>query len=104
MLWRKDSFCRTTSKIRGLLPPTITLSFTFLCWMLPGDDRKLYADMTRPENSAQKWIVKPASRGEGKGIFVADTYAQVQTKKVKAETYIVQKLLAPHLIGGKKYV
>jgi len=48
--------------------------------------------------------VRAADRGEGKGIFVATEYAEIQSKTTASRSnFIVQRLLKPHLIGGKKY-
>ncbi|OAF69976.1 putative tubulin polyglutamylase TTLL9 [Intoshia linei] len=74
------------------------------------------------KNSGQIWIMKPAAKSQGKGIFlfrrlkdIIDwkksesynspcTHKQDNTELVPIETYVVQRYIQnPYLIGGKKF-
>lgn len=98
ILWRKDGFCYTIhealSGYRGWR------NFTFPCWVLPVDSAKLKAKMMKSKES--EYIVKPAFRGEGHGIYVVRTFDELP--QYDAETFVVQPFLKnPLLIKGKKF-
>ena len=96
ILWRKDGFCYTIrealSGYRGWR------NFTFPCWVLPADAANLKAKMLK----GSEYIVKPAFRGEGHGIFVATTFDELPQHDTEA--FVVQPFLKnPLLIKGKKF-
>ena len=67
------------------------------------------ADANLKDPARPIWIVKPATRGEGKGIFLAETVEQLNSgtlygKDKTRQTYIVQPLMKnPYLVNGHKF-
>lgn len=64
------------------------------------------------KNPNKKWIVKPAARSQGKGIFIMTKYSQSKQLStllfkqdvLNKENFVVSKYLdSPLLIGGKKF-
>lgn len=94
-LWSKNKFCRTISSATKGLTDQDLLSFTFPCWVMPGDyDRMLkYSN----ENDVQTWISKPRSLGAGMGIYVISDKKKLSHEK--STSNVVQTYLEdPHLI------
>jgi tubulin polyglutamylase TTLL1 len=79
-------------------------------YILP-QDYSIFMDEFQ-KNPNRKWIVKPAARSQGKGIFIMSKYSQ--SKQLSAvlfkqdtlnkENFVVSKYIEnPLLIGGKKF-
>ncbi|EGD81058.1 hypothetical protein PTSG_11001 [Salpingoeca rosetta] len=102
ILWKKDALCQTIKEY-GLSPRQ--LNFVFPCFSLPGELDALGAAMA--EQPQQPWIIKPRARGEGRGIFIADSIGDVEAsskRKFLTEGAIAQPLLTnPLLINGYKF-
>lgn len=104
ILWRKDALCRTV----GTLSSVLRRAFTFDCYLLP-ESRKALAEAISASSIWQKWIVKPLSRGEGRGIFLASTLQEIDTMTAAAPRVhgvgrVVQPLLPnPLLLEGRKF-
>ncbi len=111
ILWRKDAFCFTVQRFyqaagRALAAP----AFLFPCYMLPDQDAELRAAMAAGAASQQLWIVKPRTRGEGRGIFLAREFSDIARTVARAEQAehgdgrIVQPFLhTPLLAAGRKF-
>eukprot|EP01147_Barroeca_monosierra_P003896 gene3896-8392_t len=105
ILWKKHEMCRT---IQGFGLSSNDMQFVFPCFVLPKDEAKLRSH-TLERN--QPWIVKPLSRGEGRGIFIADSLKDIvgSANSSFRQYYhsggaIVQPLLTnPMLIDGFKF-
>jgi hypothetical protein len=98
ILWRKDAFCYTLREaLQGYKGWN---NFTFPCWVLPQDNDVLKKDMmTRKEKD---YIVKPAFRGEGHGIYVIRAFDEIQHSL--SENYVAQPFLSrPLLVKGRKF-
>ena len=55
-------------------------------------------------NLTRDWIVKPCGQGEGHGIFIVNTYDEIETRPQNPDGFIVQPLLTdPFLVNGKKF-
>jgi len=59
---------------------------------------------------AALWVVKPATRGEGRGIFVSQSADDIRLKTSRQSRWhhgprvLVQRMMTnPHLIDGLKY-
>ncbi len=98
ILWRKDAFCYTLKEaINGYKGWN---NFTFPCWVLPQDREKL--KITMQENPHANYIVKPSFRGEGHGIFVIDSFKDIDGPEL--DNFVVQPFLNnPYLLKGKKF-
>ena len=97
VLWRKDSFCYTLKE--ALSGYKGWRNFTFPCWVLPQDNERLRKEMQR---TGGNYIVKPSFRGEGHGIFIIDSFDEVQRPTI--DNYVVQPFLNnPYLVKGKKF-
>lgn len=97
-LWRKDGFCFTLREAlhgyRGWH------NFTFPCWVLPQDKDALEKEMSR--TTTTDYIVKPAFRGEGHGIYVVRSFKEISHST--AESYVIQPFLKrPYLVRGRKF-
>jgi tubulin polyglutamylase TTLL1 len=106
--WKKDferdssmGFSGKTTIEHELIPHT---------YILP-QDYSIFMDEFQ-KNPNKKWIVKPAARSQGKGIFIMTKYSQ--SKQLSAvlfkqdvlnkENFVVSKYIDnPMLIGGKKF-
>ena len=97
ILWRKDAFCYTLREaVRGYKGWS---NFTFPCWVLPDDIDSLEKQMTLSKGN---YIVKPAFRGEGHGIFVVDSFEEINRPTI--ENYVIQPFLSnPLLVKSKKF-
>lgn len=98
ILWRKDAFCFTVREAlrgyRGLH------NFTFPCWVLPEDKKVLEKEMIANPN--KEYIVKPAFRGEGHGIYVVRSMKEITQSLT--ETFVIQPFLTkPYLVRGRKF-
>ena len=101
ILWRKDAYCYTMREALAMYRGS--KNFTFPCWVLPKDREKLEAEMSRG-NLTRDWIVKPCGQGEGHGIFIVNTYDEIETRPQNPDGFIVQPLLTdPFLVNGKKF-
>lgn len=100
ILWRKDSFCYMIRE--ALNSYHGRKSFTFPCWVLPNDKEKLESEM---EKRRMDWIVKPSGQGEGHGIFVVNSFAEIAARQSnRFDNFVVQPLLKdPCLVDGKKF-
>ena len=96
-LWRKDAFCFTLREaLRGYKGWN---KFTFPCWVLPQDKVSLEKELT---GNIKPYIVKPAFRGEGHGIYVVQSYKEITQSST--ENYVVQPfLVSPFLVRGHKF-
>mmetsp|Transcript_3400 Transcript_3400/g.6507 ORF Transcript_3400/g.6507 Transcript_3400/m.6507 type:complete len:673 (+) Transcript_3400:164-2182(+) len=93
--WSKDKFCKTTSATTRGIKDEDLLSFTFPCWVMPGDyDRMLRYSR---EKKVERWIVKPRSLGAGMGIYVVNDYDGLSSEK-HSSNVIQTYLEEPHLI------
>jgi len=55
--------------------------FTFPCWVLPRDEQALRAAITQrrtADDNGGSYIVKATSTGEGRGIFIADSFKDIE--------------------------
>lgn len=97
ILWRKDSLCSTVGE--ALVSYQGRKTFTFPCWVLPKDRVALREEMNRAKGA---WIVKPSAKGEGHGIFVVQSFSELDN--AQTDGFVVQPLLRdPYLIHGKKF-
>lgn len=97
ILWRKDALCSTIGE--ALVSYKGERTFTFPCWVLPRDRVALREEMN---HSKGDWIVKPSAKGEGHGIFVVQSFSELDN--VHTDGFVVQPLLGdPYLIHGKKF-
>ena len=70
-------------------------------YILPGDYSIFIEEFKRNPNAT--WIMKPASKSQGKGIFLVNKLSQMK-KWSNQETYVVSRYVEnPLLIGGKKF-
>lgn len=96
VLWRKDAFCYTMKE--ALNNYKGWNNFTFPCWVLPQDKAELQQAMRERKGD---WIVKPSFKGEGHGIYVVSSFAELPPI---LEGLIVQPFLNnPFLVKGKKF-
>ena len=101
VLWRKDAYCYTMRE--ALAAYKGSKNFTFPCWVLPKDREKLEMEMNRG-NHTKDWIVKPCGQGEGHGIFIVNTYDEIESRPQNPDGFVVQPLLTdPSLVNGKKF-
>ena len=101
ILWRKDAYCYTMRE--ALATYRGNKNFTFPCWVLPKDREKLETEMNLG-NTERDWIVKPCGQGEGHGIFIVNTYGEIETRPQNPDGFVVQPLLTnPFLVNGKKF-
>ncbi|CAF1347951.1 unnamed protein product [Didymodactylos carnosus] len=87
--------------------------FIPVTYMMPADYNLFADDFRRDPNHA--WIMKPAARAQGKGIFLINKISQIKkwsrdgTKQLTSsapsrETYVISRYIDnPLLIGGKKF-
>lgn len=108
MLWRKDSFCDLVEVISTAVQPAAPPPFLLPCWLLPRSRSQLQRQISL-DSQRQNWIVKPMARGEGRGIFVAETMDEI-TRMIRLQGDLhgrgrmVQRLLSnPLLLGGRKF-
>lgn len=113
-LWNKDAFCYTLKTMTADAPVSMA-DFSFDCWVLPtqysalmewasdqDSEMKLAAARTGGESESQQYIVKPFSAGEGLGIRLASSTAELD--EYKDMPRIVQPYLSePLLINGRKF-
>lgn len=55
--------------------------FTFPCWVLPRDEQALRAAIMQrrtADDNGSSYIVKATSTGEGRGIFIADSFEDIE--------------------------
>ena len=96
-LWRKDAFCNTMRE--ALSSYKGRKNFTFPCWVLPKDREALEVEMSRKN---MEWIVKPSGQGEGHGIFVVNSFEELNSQRT--DGFVVQSFLRdPYLIYGRKF-
>lgn len=96
VLWRKDAFCYTMREALGNYKGWN--NFTFPCWVLPQDAALLQQAMSQKKGD---WIVKPSFKGEGHGIYVISSYADLPRVM---DGLVVQPFLSkPYLVKGKKF-
>ncbi|CAF3321127.1 unnamed protein product [Rotaria socialis] len=88
------------------------LDFIPVTYMMPADYNLFADDFRRDPNHT--WIMKPAARAQGKGIFLINKMSQIKKwsrdgKSIPAaaptrETFVISKYIDnPLLIGGKKF-
>eukprot|EP01051_Picozoa_sp_SAG22_P006183 SAG22_NODE_396_length_11127_cov_33.460011_4_plen_700_part_00 len=113
-LWNKDAFCYTLKTMTANAPISMS-DFSFDCWVLPtqysallewgGEKDRLSQAATAasiPTPEPQQYIVKPFSAGEGLGIKLAGSTAELD--EFKDMPRIVQPYLSePLLIKGYKF-
>ena len=95
VLWSKDKFCRTmNSATKGIMDKN-TVSFTFPCWIMPGE----YKEMLEysKQNNINQWISKPKALGGGKGIEVVNSFAELAHYR-RSGSLMQAYLEDPHLI------
>ena len=96
VLWRKDAFCYTMRE--ALSSYKGWNNFTFPCYVLPQDSALLQREMNKTKGD---WIVKPSFKGEGHGIYVVSSYAELPPV---TESLVVQPFLnTPYLVKGRKF-
>lgn len=97
ILWRKDAFCFTLREaLHGYKGWN---NFTFPCWVLPQDKDSLENELAK---NSKSYIVKPAFRGEGHGIYVIQSFREISHSLT--ENYVIQPFLArPYLVKGRKF-
>lgn len=106
ILWTKDAFCDTLNE--ALSGFEGSQGFTFPCWVLPRDTAALQAAMAKGKGETS-YIVKATSTGEGRGIFIAETYQDIEADRQQhgraaKGNLIVQPLMEdPFLIDGYKF-
>lgn len=101
ILWRKDAYCYTIRE--ALTAYRGSKNFTFPCWVLPKDRKKLESAMSEG-NATRDWIVKPCGQGEGHGIFIVNNYSEIESRPQNPDGFVVQPLLTnPFLVNGKKF-
>ncbi len=97
VLWRKDAFCYSLKE--ALNGYSGWRNFTFPCWVLPQDTELLKKEIQRKGGS---YIVKPSFRGEGHGIFIIDSFDEIE--RLALDNFVVQPFLnSPYLVKGKKF-
>lgn len=97
ILWRKDAFCYTMKEAMNGYKGWA--NFTFPCWVLPQDKEFLKRHM---QINGGNYIVKPSFRGEGHGIFIVDSFAELDQPGM--DNFIIQPFLNnPYLVRGKKF-
>ncbi|CAB3991917.1 probable tubulin polyglutamylase TTLL1 [Paramuricea clavata] len=91
----------------------IYLDFIPVTFLLPAD-YNLFVEEFR-KNPASTWIMKPAARSQGSGIFLINRLSQVKrwsrdgrsgvpTYSMSRDTYVISRYIDnPLLIGGKKF-
>jgi len=95
VVWSKHKFCKTiASATRGITDSQL-LSFTFPCWIMPGDYDKMLADSIT--FNVERWIAKPRSLGAGMGIYVVDTKDKLRHEQ-NTKNVVQSYLENPHLI------
>lgn len=88
------------------------LDFIPVTYMMPADYNLFAEDFKRDPNHT--WIMKPAAKAQGKGIFLINKISQIKKwSKEKwngiavpqgRDTYVISKYIDnPLLIGGKKF-
>lgn len=113
-LWRKDAYCKTIndaiSSATAAIGPWIRsglMQHVIQCWRYPKEIAELreYFDAGGP-----MVIVKPSTRGEGRGIYTALTLDAIVAEgndpasRVHGGGRVVQKMeLSPALIQGRKF-
>jgi len=115
VLWRKDSYCRTTAGVihdataaLGRSAAAGLQQHVIRCWVYPDHAAELRAYF---ETGGAMVIVKPATRGEGRGIYTARTFTEIATEandpvaqRTHGATRVVQKMeLSPALLRGRKF-
>ncbi len=109
---RKDNLHHNINKYRKHLEKTVSkaeaakVSFCPLSFILPSEYSLFLDTFKRTTDPRAVWIMKPACRSQGKGIFLVKQLSQVagwETGK-QAEAYVIQRyILFPLLLGGKKF-
>jgi hypothetical protein len=115
-LWNKDAFCYTLKTMTDSSPVVLS-DFSFDCWVLPAqwDELTAWASSVDSKRAAvlsigppvaevdvQQYIVKPFSAGEGLGIKLLQSAAELA--EFKAKPIIVQPYMEdPLLINGYKF-
>jgi tubulin polyglutamylase TTLL9 len=113
-LTRKDLLVKNMKRMKrnfereGRFAEAEACDFVPLSFVLPAD-YSLFVEAFKRTGPAT-WIMKPAGRSQGKGIFlinrlseVADWRPHVEGTSDK-ETYVAQRYISdPYLIGGKKF-
>ena len=95
VVWSKHKFCKTISSATRGLQDADLLSFTFPCWVMPGDYDKMvkFSEQHRLET----WIAKPRALGAGMGIYIISDRDALEHERQTSN--VVQAYLEnPHLI------
>lgn len=99
ILWRKDAFCFTLKEALNGYKGWV--NFTFPCWVLPQDKEVLKRHM-QDNVASGNFIVKPSFRGEGHGIFIIDSFKELDRPGM--DNFVIQPFLNnPYLVNGKKF-
>ena len=100
--WPDVAHARSHAPQRALAGLERDSDFTFPCWTLPPAHAELRAHMEAHPSTT--YIVKPTGRGEGRGIFLAHSLADIDSTNLPRAQFVVQPFLAdPFLIGGTKF-
>jgi hypothetical protein len=95
VVWSKHKFCKTISAATRGLQDADLLSFTFPCWVMPGDYDKMikFSEQHRLET----WIAKPRALGAGMGIYIISDRDALEHERQTSN--VVQAYLEnPHLV------
>eukprot|EP00041_Stephanoeca_diplocostata_P021449 m.500074 g.500074 ORF g.500074 m.500074 type:complete len:412 (+) comp21829_c0_seq23:190-1425(+) len=112
ILWRKDAFCTTLEAATADAAPEVSAKFRkhlFPCWTLPAEATRLQGYMV--EHPDVVYAVKPSSRGEGRGIYLASDFGVIHKEMTSPRQVrkhgpnrVVQRLLTdPFLLQGRKF-
>lgn len=115
LLWRKDFYCDTVTgavkaasmALGAWIRPGL-MTHVIPCWRYPEQAAELQEFL---DNGGGTVIVKPPTRGEGRGIYVAQKFEDIVNeandparRREHGASRVVQKMeLAPALIKGRKF-
>uniref|UniRef100_T1J250 Tubulin--tyrosine ligase-like protein 9 n=1 Tax=Strigamia maritima TaxID=126957 RepID=T1J250_STRMM len=115
-LTRKNLIMKNLKRLRKLLEKTRSKTEAEKCDICPvtfelPSEYHIFVEEFR-KNPGHTWIMKPAAKSQGKGIFLFQKLKditdwkknQLDPEKEMPETYVVQRYVAnPYLIGGRKF-
>eukprot|EP00038_Savillea_parva_P028899 m.67694 g.67694 ORF g.67694 m.67694 type:complete len:646 (-) comp8458_c0_seq1:39-1976(-) len=111
VLWRKDSYCKTindavqgASRALGDWIRPELLRHVIQCWRFPEQATELQRYF---DNGGAMVIVKPTTRGEGRGIYTANRLSDIATEardQSQGVGRVVQTMvMRPALVQGRKF-